>query len=191
MVKTLTRLKIKDLISRLTPQQRQAKSLAATELICSLPEFQNAQTVLLFFTLDHHEPETNMIVRRALDLGKTVAIPEVVWDSRKLVPVTLVRLDNLETVQSHYGVRWPKNGRICPISKIDFTLVPGLAFDDKGHRLGRGGGFYDRFLGPGGFKGTTCGLAFEEQVVDAVPVHEHDVPLHILVTDAKVRRFGQ
>ncbi|MBN2211946.1 MAG: 5-formyltetrahydrofolate cyclo-ligase [Sedimentisphaerales bacterium] len=189
MPKTLTRLKLKDLISRFTPQQRLTKSLAATELVCALPEFQNAQTLLLFLTLDTNEPETESVIRRALEQGKTVAIPKVVWDSQKLVPVTLDSMDNLETVQSRHGIRWPKNGRVCPTSKIDLAIVPGLAFDETGHRLGRGGGFYDRFLGPNGFSGATCGLAFEEQVLDSVPVHDHDVPLDMLVTDAKIRRF--
>jgi len=72
---------------------------------------------------------------------------------------------------------------------IDLVLVPGLAFDEFGHRLGRGRGFYDRFLAHPEFTGVACALAFEEQMTPSVPVGPLDRKVSMLITDKKVRRF--
>ena len=69
-------------------------------------------------------------------------------------------------------------------------LVPGLGFTPTGYRIGRGMGFYDRFLAQSDFLGRSCGLAFQEQVVETLPVLDHDVPLSMLVTDTGIRRFA-
>ena len=69
------------------------------------------------------------------------------------------------------------------------VIVPGLGFDKDGNRLGRGRGFYDRFLAHPEFKGVACGLAFEEQFVSEIPVGPLDRHVDMLVTDKKVRRF--
>ena len=70
------------------------------------------------------------------------------------------------------------------------VIVPGLGFTVGGHRIGRGMGFYDRFLAQGDFLGVSCGLALEEQVVEEIPVLDHDIPLSMLVTDRGIRRFA-
>jgi 5-formyltetrahydrofolate cyclo-ligase len=81
-------------------------------------------------------------------------------------------------------------GSQLPVADIDLVIVPGLAFDASGNRLGRGRGFYDRFLSHREFHGVICALALEEQFMDEVPAEELDVKMHMLVTDARVRRFG-
>ena len=63
------------------------------------------------------------------------------------------------------------------------VVAPGLAFDRKGNRLGRGGAYYDRFLGSEQLKATVCSLAFAEQIVDVVPVEEHDQRVDFIVTE--------
>jgi 5-formyltetrahydrofolate cyclo-ligase len=89
------------------------------------------------------------------------------------------------------GIREPADdvGKPIPVNLIDLVLVPGLGFTNTGYRIGRGMGFYDRFLAQPEFNGTSCGLAFHEQIVDELPVLDHDVPLSMLVTDRGVRRF--
>ena len=77
-----------------------------------------------------------------------------------------------------------------PLSFIDLAMVPGLGFTENGHRIGRGMGFYDRFLAQPDFIGRSCGLAFEEQVLESLPVLDHDVPLSMLATDRGLRRFA-
>jgi 5-formyltetrahydrofolate cyclo-ligase len=68
-------------------------------------------------------------------------------------------------------------------------VVPGLAFDRQGNRLGQGAGFYDRFLATDGMRATTCGLAFAEQMIDSVPVGPDDWPMDVVVTDHEMLRF--
>jgi 5-formyltetrahydrofolate cyclo-ligase len=77
-----------------------------------------------------------------------------------------------------------------PVNMIDLVIVPGLGFTPTGHRIGRGMGFYDRFLAQRDFIGLSCGLAFEEQIVESLPMLDHDIPLGMLVTDKGIRRFA-
>jgi 5-formyltetrahydrofolate cyclo-ligase len=81
-------------------------------------------------------------------------------------------------------------GKPVPVNLVDLVIVPGLGFTANGYRIGRGMGFYDRFLAQSDFIGLSCGLAFEEQVVDELPVLDHDMPLSMLVTDNGIRRFA-
>jgi 5-formyltetrahydrofolate cyclo-ligase len=87
------------------------------------------------------------------------------------------------------GIHEPAGGQPWLVEAIDFIVVPALAFDHRGYRLGRGGGFYDRFLALPDLRAVTCGLGFAEQVVDEVPVAPHDRPVKLLVTDKGVLRF--
>ena len=88
------------------------------------------------------------------------------------------------------GVREPVAGNPIPLDLIDLVVVPGLGFTESGHRIGRGMGFYDRFLAQSEFIGVSCGLAFEEQIVASIPLLDHDIPLAMLATDRGIRRFA-
>ena len=78
-----------------------------------------------------------------------------------------------------------------PFEEIDLVVAPGLGFDRKGNRLGRGGSYYDRFFTNKELKAAKCGFAFAEQVIETVPVTEHDMPVDMLVTDEEVLYFGK
>ena len=69
------------------------------------------------------------------------------------------------------------------------VVTPGLGFDRNGNRLGRGGGYYDRFFAHGRLKACKCGFAFAEQLIDSVPVTDHDQPMDMLITDAEILHF--
>jgi len=86
--------------------------------------------------------------------------------------------------------REPIAGKPIPTNLIDMVIVPGVGFSKNGYRIGRGMGFYDRFLAQPEFDGVSCGLAFAEQVIDDVPVLDHDMPLSMLTTDRGVARFA-
>ena len=105
-----------------------------------------------------------------------------------MMPVE-IRSFSTDLVVSSTGIREPISGVPIPISIIDLVIVPGLAFDPKGNRLGRGRGFYDRFLANPEFAGVSCAFAFEEQVIPEVPADPLDRPVRMLVTNHKVRRF--
>jgi 5-formyltetrahydrofolate cyclo-ligase len=87
-------------------------------------------------------------------------------------------------------VKEPVGGKPVPINLIDLVIVPGLGFTPRGYRIGRGMGFYDRFLSQPDFGGFACGLAFEDQVLAEIPLLDHDVPLSMLATDQGLRRFA-
>jgi 5-formyltetrahydrofolate cyclo-ligase len=78
-----------------------------------------------------------------------------------------------------------------PFEDIHLVVATGLGFDRKGNRLGRGGSYYDRFFSNKDLKAAKCGFAFAEQVMEAVPVTEHDVPVDMLVSDEEVLYFGK
>jgi 5-formyltetrahydrofolate cyclo-ligase len=103
-----------------------------------------------------------------------------------------VEFNSLQTgmTSSGLGIREPLTGKPIPMDMIDLVIVPGLGFSTTGYRIGRGMGFYDRFLAQPDFIGRSCGLAFEEQVVEDLPVLDHDIPLSMLVTDRGIRRFS-
>ena len=77
-----------------------------------------------------------------------------------------------------------------PIKEIDLVVTPALGFDGKGNRLGRGGSYYDRFFANAELKAPRCGFAFAEQLVDSIPVAEHDKPVDFLVTDEGITYFN-
>ena len=143
---------------------------------------------MIFLSL-RNEVDTSVAVTRALDEGKTVVVPRVVWEARRLVPIVLSGLDcPMQT--DHYGLREPIETEPISPDKIDLVVTPGLAFDLHGRRLGRGGGFYDRFLKTPSLTAPSCGLALAVQLIDQVPTERHDVTLDMLVTDSGVWRFN-
>ena len=113
--------------------------------------------------------------------------PRVDWGRKRMTAVEIRSLT--DGIVRHRGVPNPSGGDAWPVEKIDLIVVPGLAFDKRGFRLGRGGGFYDRFLAHDGLHAITCGLAFHQQFVPLLPTGLHDIPLHMLVTDRRITRF--
>jgi 5-formyltetrahydrofolate cyclo-ligase len=101
----------------------------------------------------------------------------------------LCRPEEAEMFDISHGLRQPAwRQREVEIERIDLVIVPALAFDRAGNRLGRGGGFYDRFLARPGLGASKIGLAFDEQIVDTIPVGPNDIPVDIVVTDKEIIR---
>ncbi len=96
-----------------------------------------------------------------------------------------------DLVLNRIGLREPvpTAPRVAP-AELDAVLVPALAFDRRGHRLGRGGGFYDRFLGALPPRVTTIGIAFSVQLLNAIPTDPHDRPVDVIVTEDAVLRVA-
>lgn len=106
-----------------------------------------------------------------------------------MIPVEITSLETGFSTEV-LGLRNPVNGRPVPFEDIDLVVTPALGYDRKGHRLGRGGSYYDNFLANKRLKAIRCGMGFDEQVVEEVPVGEHDEPIHFLVTDKEVIHFN-
>ncbi len=162
-------------------EQQAAKSKKACQNLIATEAFQNASTVMLFLSM-LHEIDTSEAILHAWQLGKVVAVPKISWEQRHMIPVGVHSLETGFSTEKG-GLRNPTDGIPIPFGEIDLVVTPGLGFDRWGHRLGRGGAFYDRFFGNAKLTASRCGFAFAEQVTDSIPVTDDDEPVHFLVTD--------
>lgn len=142
--------------------------------------------VFAYFSV-RSEVQTFDIIRQALRAGKRVALPVSISRGRRLIfrEVTDFKADLKPGL---LGIPEPKPSRprVAP-READLIIVPGVAFDRRGYRLGTGGGFYDRFLRRV-TRPARVGLAFEAQLVDKVPHAEHDERVDYIVTERRVIR---
>lgn len=181
------RQKVRKVLAAMKPDEIAAHSAAATDLLIGTHEYKQAQVIMVFLSLPT-EIDTTSLVLHAWQDHKRVLAPKVSWEQRRMMPVEVRSLTS-DLMESSMGLREPASGVPIPVSIIDLVVVPGLAFDESGNRLGRGRGFYDRFLAHPEFAGTSCALAFEAQLLPEVPAGPLDRPVDMLVTDRKVRRF--
>ncbi len=189
MPKKALRQELRQRLAALAPETLQQRSAAACRLLCAQDEFRRAEVVMIFLSTPL-EVDTRQLALQAWADGKRVLAPRVSWDQRRMLPIEIHSL--VSGVEDGYmGIREPVEGLPVPVSDIELVVVPGLGFDEHGNRLGRGRGFYDRFLSHPDFRGVSCALALEDQVVADIPVGPSDVAIDMLVTDTKVRRFGR
>ena len=169
-------------------EQRREASERIRRLVGELPEFQQARTVLLFVSLPD-EADTLGIIADALAAGKTVAVPKV---DRKRKVMEACRLHALDRglAPGVFGIPEPQATEVVEPGAIDFVLVPARGFDREGNRIGRGGGYYDRYMSHPDFHAVRCGIAFAAQVLDAIPHDAHDLPIHVLVTESGTLCFA-
>lgn len=156
-------------------ETRLKKSSRVAKKLFLLKEFLKAKTVLFYLSFDG-EVDTTRMIQETIRQGKRVAVPVIRQDKKEIIP-SWVRDLEVELKTGPYGVRHPKDEYIRPIplESIDLVVVPGLAFDEAGNRLGRGMGYYDKFLSRLPKDVPTVGLAFAFQVVkDFPPLEPHD-----------------
>jgi len=181
------RRQMKAKLAAMSPKEIATKSYAACEKLIALPEYHRARAVMLYLPISQ-EVDTAEIALHAWRQDKAVLAPKVNRRQRHMLAVEIHSLDD-GLARGEFGIREPADGEPWPVEEIDFIVVPALAYDGSGGRLGRGGGFYDRFLADPNIRALPCGLGFDEQVVDELPVHAHDLPVAVLVTDKRVLRF--
>ncbi|MGB2984321.1 MAG: 5-formyltetrahydrofolate cyclo-ligase [Phycisphaerae bacterium] len=181
------RQRLRKILAEIPSDQLETRSLRACHRLFERPEYVKAEVIMVYLSLPT-EVDTSPIVLRAWQDRKRVLAPKVSWSQRRMMSVEIRSLtDDLGV--SQMGIREPVSGIPFPTSMIDLVIVPGLGFDERGNRLGRGRGFYDRFLAHPEFQGVACALAFEEQMIPSIPVGPLDRHVDLLVTDEKVRRF--
>jgi 5-formyltetrahydrofolate cyclo-ligase len=181
MIKT-TKNNIRSQILKKLKKQKEVERLKRSfkihKKLFSLPEFIKAKIIFFYLSFDG-EVETFRMIEKAISLGKKVAVPVIKRSVRKLLPSLIEGCDyGLEV--GPYGVYQPKASHIrhIPLRTIDLIIVPAVAFDLKGNRIGRGLGYYDRFLRSLPHKVPSVGLAFDFQVLDKVlSAESHDCPV--------------
>jgi 5-formyltetrahydrofolate cyclo-ligase len=167
----------------LNAEARAERAAAACALLGREACFDQARVVLGYAPL-RFELDPGPLLELARTRGKQVALPRVVPDTGELSLHVYAEGDVLE--ESGFGVREPlaAAARLQP-EQIDLVLVPGLAFDAGGYRLGYGKGFYDRLL-PSLRGAHSAGMAFELSLLPEVPREEHDIPVQRVVTEKRV-----
>ncbi|HYG23514.1 MAG TPA: 5-formyltetrahydrofolate cyclo-ligase [Verrucomicrobiae bacterium] len=144
--------------------------------------WQNADFIFFYAPLPN-EIDIWPLLLDALGQGKIACLPRFDPSTEAYTAHRLVDPAR-DVVIGRFGVREPaETCAMLPLADLDLVLVPGLAFDSRGHRLGRGKGFYDRLLAEA--RGIRCGVAFDEQMVPEVPVETHDVTLDCVVTPSR------
>ena len=187
MTKKALRQQLRQYLTSISPAELQERSMAACQLLREQKEYQRADVIMIFLTMAR-EVDTTPIALAAWHDAKRVLAPLVLRDQHRMLPVEIQSLTT-DMQPGERGINEPAEGLPVPVSDIDLVVVPGLGFDRRGNRLGSGSGFYDRFLAHRDFRGISCALAFEDQMIESIPIETTDVPVQMLVTDVCVRRF--
>lgn len=204
VAKAETRRAVAESLAQLTPSRRRAAGIAVAQRVAGLPVVQAARTLMAFLSLPT-EIDTWPLLRWAWGDGKRIAVPRIeaaggtaaTLRQRTMVAVLLAPAD-VEGVATHPAVRPGPLGILevpdappVAVAELDVLLMPCQAVDRAGNRLGKGGGFFDRFLARPDLKAERIVIAFHEQIFDEVPVTETDLPVDRIVTDGEVLEFNR
>ncbi len=148
--------------------------------------FKKSKTVM-FYVGKGDEVQTKDIILESMKMGKIVSVPYIENGNREMHASLLKNFDR-DLTKGEYGILSPKKESYKPIntSSLDLIIVPGVCFDINGNRIGRGGGYYDRFLKSVSKKTILIGLVFDFQVVSNIPYDKKDIPVHIIVTGKRI-----
>ena len=161
------------------------KNVLIKKKLFSLHEFLNAG-VVFFYASFRSEVETHTMIKESLEMAKRVILPKVQIDRHRIKICEIQDINELSP--GWLGIPEPPfaNAYSLSIDDANIIIVPGVAFDYSGNRLGYGGGYYDKLLSQRKVKAPIIALAFEEQLVDEIPSEPHDVKIDMIVTDKRI-----
>jgi len=181
-LKTSLRPTVREKLKSISAPQRELHSSRARAILEQQPIWKESQSILFFAPLpDELDIWPSLAI--ALTAGKHVFLPRFDRNTSSY-SARQIKIPDIDLRLGQFGIREPTES--CPqipLNRLDLILVPGVAFDLHGRRLGRGRGFYDQILAA--VRGKTCGVAFDEQIVDEVPVEPHDVLLNCILTPSR------
>lgn len=154
-----------------TPDARAGASQAACRRLLASAYYACAKSVMLYAPTPQ-EPDLTPVILDALASGRDVSMPLVEWPARRMTARRITSFPG-GLVEGRHGILEPAPGsQITDPSDLDLVITPGVGFDSAGGRLGRGAGFYDRFLNSRAFVGLAVAVALEAQIVDRLPMRE-------------------
>lgn len=183
------RSRILDLRRGLAEGVRQQSFAHIMQALAEWPLFQRSRTLMTYLSMPDEVP-ADPLIELAICLGKRVCVPLLENTYGIMSAAQIQSLAALKT--SKFGLRAPDSEhvkRVAP-AEIDLILVPAVAFDRSGNRIGFGAGYYDRFL-PQAVKAVFLGLAWECQITEEIPYEPHDVRMHYLLTEKGFWRCGE
>lgn len=173
-------------LSSLPDGDRSKKNKIIADRLFDFANFLESKISLLYMELGD-EVKTRAIIKKCLNHNKVVVLPAFSEDTYRM---KLMKIDNLDS-SLRPGPRGvlepdPAKCKLVPIENIDIAIIPGLAFDEKGGRIGSGKGYYDRLIPDLAITTRKVALAFEEQIVPQVPMESHDKHVDIIITDERI-----
>ena len=162
----------------------QKKSKLIKEQIFQMQEFREAKTILFYVSYDN-EVDTHEMIKESLGMKKQVVVPKTDMKNRTIICSSLTKWDDL--LSGAYNILEPRQECVNEVSpeSIDLMIIPGVAFDCQGNRIGHGMGYYDRLLQKK-MSAHCVGLAFELQIVESIPSEKHDVKVEKIVTEERI-----
>ena len=181
-MKSNTRKRLAHIRNSFNPKERNKLSELIKNNLLNLEEYKNAKTVLLYCSFGS-EVETNNMIRKSVD-NKITLLPLIIPEEKTIVACKIQDVKN-DVNPGYSDILEPrKHCKEHNKNKINLVIVPGIAFGEKGERLGYGGGYYDRFLKD--FTGDIVGICFENQITDKILLENHDIKMHKIVTEKRV-----
>lgn len=185
LTKDELRSKMKSRLRDLTPREYHDLNHSLYTNFLRLKLLNKSNYFMIYYSV-RNEANTVQMINYLLKAGKTVALP-VCTQGRDLKAVAINNLSQLQPAS--FGLMEPSPGSpLIANDQLQLIVIPGVAFDEKGHRLGHGAGYYDRFLSktPNAFK---LGLAYDFQLVPEVPAESHDIKMNGLLTPTRYLEF--
>ncbi len=163
--------------------ERRRKSNLIRDRICQFKEFQQSR-VMMFYVSMAEEVDMLPLLNKMLEEGRQVNVPCVDQKNNSLLSVPITNPET-DLIPGTYGILEPKKHLVnhFDVNQLEIVLVPGIAFDRQGHRLGRGKGYYDRFLKSLPKQIQTIGLAYDFQLMDSIPVNDLDIAVRHVITN--------
>jgi 5-formyltetrahydrofolate cyclo-ligase len=170
--------------SCLTHAEVLEKSRRVKQRVFAVKEYKDAKTILFYVSYDN-EVSTHEMITESLAMGKRVVVPKVNEKDHTLCLSLLNKWEDLEVCA--YNILEPRLEciQVVPLESVDLMILPGVVFDERGNRIGHGFGYYDRLLQKER-KGHVLALAFECQIVEKIPVEEHDVRVEKIITEDRI-----
>jgi 5-formyltetrahydrofolate cyclo-ligase len=179
-LKSVFRKNLKDQREQVSPQAAQEASQSVWVQLKEESFYKKSKRIAAFVS-SGTEINTRPLLEGILGAGKELYLPRVDMAQTLIHFHAITNLNNL--TPGPYNIPEPKEGVVIAPEQLDLILIPGLAFDSRGHRLGYGKGYYDRFLPLlrlGCFK---LGVAYACQIIDKTPNHDHDIPVNAVLTE--------
>jgi 5-formyltetrahydrofolate cyclo-ligase len=177
---------IANTISALSENEIKEKTTAIQNRLFEFANFLESKIALLYVSQTLEVP-TDSIIAKSYTYNKVVVLPAFDPESFKM---RLMKVDSAdqELIRGPRGILEPDASKckVVPMDRIDIAIIPGLAFDEKGGRIGSGTGYYDRLIPRLAITTRKVALTFEEQIVPQIPMESHDKHVDIIITDKRI-----
>lgn len=172
---------------KMTHEQVEALSDIIINKVKKIPIYNKSKTVMVYLSFGN-EVDSKKLIEDCLKSGKRVLVPFCQKDGMKLIPTEIKDMES-DLVTDDMGYIQPRKDSIKPVDteEIDLIVLPGIAFDRKGFRVGFGAGYYDRFLGKLNFSIPTIGVAYDFQMIESfINMESYDIPVDYVITEERI-----